>query len=214
MTYAILLKTTRDIRMPKSTTTYFIASTALLSTLSIIFEIIPSFRVPWGMKIDFVGVIWVLSYFLYGLKESLSVSIITTLFILAYSPTGYVGAIMKFVATLPMFLAPATLVQLPFLSNKSSKSFNRILVITLASILALLSRVVIATVVNFYWAIPLWTGIPTNEILDNQILGFNGSILAFVVFVATMNLVQGIVDILVPWIVAYKFKLLDYLGTW
>ena len=96
----------REFGLPKLTKPYFAASVAVLSTLAIIAEIIPSLRVPCGMKINFVGVIWVLAFFLYGLSQALCVSTITTTFILGYSPTAFVGAAMKFIATVPMFLVP------------------------------------------------------------------------------------------------------------
>lgn len=195
--------------MPKDTKTYAVVTTAVLSTLSIIFEVIPSFRIPWGMKIDFVGVVWVLAYFLYGLKEALGVSVITTLFILGYSPTTFVGATMKFIATLPMFLIPAGLMHYPFFSEKMSRSFNRLPVMVMMCVLATSVRLIVTSVVNLYWAIPLFWGITSDAVLE-----VFGGVVPFVVFVASMNLLQSIVDVVVPWILAYKFKLAEYLGTW
>ncbi|MDH5770985.1 MAG: hypothetical protein OEZ25_06845 [Candidatus Bathyarchaeota archaeon] len=195
--------------MPKDTKTYAVVTTAVLSTLSIIFEVIPSFRIPWGMKIDFVGVVWVLAYFLYGLKEALGVSVITTLFILGYSPTTFVGATMKFIATLPMFLIPVGLMHSPFFSEKTSRSFNRLPVMVMMCVLATSVRLIVTSVVNLYWAIPLFWGITSDAVLE-----VFGGVVPFVVFVASMNLLQSIVDVVVPWILAYKFKLAEYLGTW
>lgn len=190
---------------------YRIVSIAMLSSLAIIFDLLPSVRVPWGMKVDFVGTVWVLSYFLYGLSVVLPVSVITTLYITIFSTTGFVGASMKFIATIPMYLIPALVSRLPLFSNRSSKIFNKVLFIIGLCILANIVRLVVATAVNYYWAIPLWTGIPTEEILDTM---FNGSLLAFVTFVAGLNVLQGVIDILVPWILAFKLKLSTMFGTW
>lgn len=195
----------------KLSKSYLLASIAMMSTLAIILDVLPSVRVPWGMKIDFVGTVWVLSYFLYGLSVALPVSIITTLYITIFSVTGFVGATMKFIATIPMFLIPALVSYLPFFSNRSSKIFNKLLLIIGVCILANVVRLVATITVNYYWAIPLWTGIPTNKILDAM---FNGSILGFVVFVAGMNVLQGVVDILVPWVLGFKLKLSTMFGTW
>ncbi|MBS7643426.1 hypothetical protein KEJ26_02430 [Candidatus Bathyarchaeota archaeon] len=189
---------------------YFIVSTAIMAALSIIFELIPSFRVFWGMKIDFVGVIWVLAFFLYGLYEALCVSAITTIFILIYSPTGFVGATMKFVATVPMFLVPAGLLYLPFFTERTSKAFNRVPIIVVACILSVVVRIAVCSFVNYYWAVPLFLGIPSSAVLEK----FGGSILGFVAFVAGMNLLQGIVDVIVPWFLAFKVRLAEYFGTW
>ena len=43
---------------------------------------------------------------------------------------------------------------------------------------------------------------------------FNGSIIAFITFVAGLNVLQGIVDIIVPWLLDFKFKLSTMFGTW
>ena len=190
---------------------YFIASIAMMSTLAIIFDLLPSIRVPWGMKIDFVGTVWVLSYFLYGLSVALPVSVITTIYIAMFSITGFVGATMKLIATAPMFLVPAAVSYLPFFSKRSSKIFNKLLLIVGLCILANVARLLVATTVNYYWAIPLWTGIPTDKIFEAM---FDGSFLAFIVFVAGMNVIQGIVDLFVSWILAYKLKLTTMFGTW
>ena len=195
----------------KLSKSYFLVTVAMLSSLAIIFDLLPSVRVPWGMKIDFVGTVWVLSFFLYGLSVALPVSIITTLYITIFSVTGFVGASMKFIATIPMFLTPALVSYLPFFSNRSSKIFNNLPLIVGLCVLANIVRLLVTTAVNYYWAIPLWTGIPTEKLLDTM---FNGSMLAFIVFVAGMNVLQGVVDILVPWMLAFKLKLSTMFGTW
>ena len=198
----------------KMSKSYLVVSIAMMSALAIIFDIFSDmlpFRVLWGMKIDFVGTVWVLSYFLYNLPVALPVSAITTLYIALFMPTGFVGAIMKFIATIPMFLIPAIVSRLPFFSKRNSKIFNNIFLTVGLCIIANIVRLVLATTVNYYWAIPLWTGTPTDQIVDVM---FSGSFTAFIVFVAGMNVAQGIVDIVVPWVLAFKLKLSTTFGTW
>jgi len=197
--------------MPRPSRSYFLVSVAVMSALSIAFELMPAFRVFWGMKIDFVGTIWVLSFFLYGLTEATYVSLITTLFILIYSPTGLVGALMKFIATLPMVLVPAALSYLPLQPERSSKAYGSIKALLLSAVLANLARIIITSLVNYYWAIPLWTGIPPELLLKVM---FGGSLLNFLIFVASLNILQGVIDIVVPWLLAYKFRLASLFGTW
>ncbi len=198
----------------KMSKSYLVVSIAMMSALAIIFDIFSDmlpFRVLWGMKIDFVGTVWVLSYFLYNLPVARPVSALTTLYIALFMPTGFVGAIMKFIATIPMFLIPAIVSRLPFFSKRNSKIFNNIFLTVGLCILANIVRLVLATTVNYYWAIPLWTGTPTDQIVDVM---FSGSFTAFIVFVAGMNVAQGIVDIVVPWVLAFKLKLSTTFGTW
>ena len=181
----------------------------MLATLSIIFDLLPSIRVPWGMKIDFVGTVWGLGFYLYGLSEALLISAITTIYITLFSPTGLVGATMKFIATVPMFLVPAGMVHLPFFSEKNSRTFSRVPVILVVCVVATTVRVAIASLVNLYWAVPLWWGVTPKIVLQRL-----GGLVPFIAFVASMNVLQSIVDSVLPWFLAFKVKLSDHFGTW
>jgi riboflavin transporter FmnP len=194
-----------------SSKSYFVVSTAILSALAILFDVMSDvfpLRAPWGMKIDFVGTIWVLAYFLYGLKEALSVSVITAIFISMVMPTGFLGATMKLIATIPMFVIPELISQFYGLKRRA-KMFNNIIIITISGILATIVRMVVATLLNLYWAIPLWYNIPQAEVINAL-----GGWVALITLVAGFNVIQGIVDILVSWLLAFKFNLSEYFGTW
>lgn len=194
-----------------SSKSYFVVSTAILSALAILFDVMSDvfpLRAPWGMKIDFVGTIWVLAYFLYGLKEALSVSVITAIFISMVMPTGFLGATMKLIATIPMFVIPELISQF-YGSKRRAKMFSNIIIITISGILATIVRMVVATLLNLYWAIPLWYNIPQAEVINAL-----GGWVALITLVAGFNVIQGIVDILVSWLLAFKFNLSEYFGTW
>ena len=194
-----------------SSKSYFVVSTAILSALAILFDVMSDafpLRAPWGMKIDFVGVIWILAYFLYGLKEALSVSIITAIFISMVMPTGFLGATMKLIATLPMFVIPELIARF-YGSKRRAKIFNNIIIITISGILATIVRLVVATLLNLYWAIPIYYGIPQVEVINAL-----GGWVALITLVAGFNVIQGIVDIFVSWLLAFKFNLSEYFGTW
>lgn len=193
----------------RNSRTYVIIGTAIMAALSIIMDLLPLPRVVWGMKIDLVGAIWVLSFFLYGLKSALGVSSIVAIYIAMFSSTGYVGAVMKFVATVPMFLVPAIMIRLPFFHKKEANTFSSIIVIVAATILASVARLFVATTVNLYWAIPIWFGMTPEGVLAQF-----GGIVPLIVFVASLNVVQGIVDIVVSWALAFKLKLSQYFGAW
>ncbi len=149
----------------RSSRTYILVATAVMSTIAIGMDLLPLPRVIWGMKIDLVGAIWVLTFFLYGWKPALTVSSITAIYIAMFSSTGYVGAVMKFIATIPMFLVPAAMIKLPFFHQKESRVYERIIVIVAATILASLTRLILATAVNLYWAIPIWFGMTPEQAL-------------------------------------------------
>ncbi|MCJ7608402.1 hypothetical protein MUP00_01870, partial [Candidatus Bathyarchaeota archaeon] len=103
----------------------------------------------------------------------------------------------------------AAMINLPFFGKKESRVFERIIVITAATILASVARLFLATAVNLYWAIPIWFGM-TSE----QALAYFGGIVPLIAFVAGLNVVQGIVDILASWALAFKLRLSQHFGTW
>ena len=87
--------------------------------------------------------------------------------------------------------------------------FSNIIIITISGILATIVRMVVATLLNLYWAIPLWYNIPQAEVINAL-----GGWVALITLVAGFNVIQGIVDILVSWLLAFKFNLSEYFGTW
>jgi riboflavin transporter FmnP len=90
--------------------TYKLTAVAMLSCVAAILQIsngvigVPS---GFGMTVDLVGVPIILGFFLFGLDAAMYIAILTTLVITLAAPTSWIGAIMKFTATVPMFLVPA-----------------------------------------------------------------------------------------------------------
>jgi len=89
---------------------YNLALIALLSALAGVLQVfngIIGFPTGFGMTIDLVGVPILLAFFLLGFEAALYTLLITAFLITMLSPTSWLGASMKFAATLPMFLVPA-----------------------------------------------------------------------------------------------------------
>ena len=195
------------------TRSYYIVSIAMFSALAIVFDVFSDafpLRAPWGMKVDFVGTMWVLSYFLYGLSVAFPVSVITTLYIIfGPTPTGFVGGVMKFIATIPMFLIPELVSYLPFFKKRSAQIFSGLFVVIGVCFLASVVRLLVATTANLYWAIPTF-----YNMTPEQALSYFGGLWALIVYIAGFNVLQGIVDIVVSWFLAFKFKLSMMYGTW
>lgn len=194
--------------------TRMVAAAAVFIALLTIFELLPKPRVPWGMSIDFVAVPVMLAFFLFGVRCALLVSagmFIILNFIGFFPP---VGAVMKLVATVPMFLVPALLLYTPlggdFKTPYVFKSLKRVLP---AAVLAIAVRCLVTVVLNYYWAIPIlasvFFGVSWEEYFQTQ---FGGAIWAFVWFIASMNITQGVIDFAVSWLVAFKAKVADLLG--
>ena len=55
----------------------------------------------WGMWIDVVAISWIIAFFLFGVRGSLLVSLVGALIITLFAPDTWLGASMKWIATLP-----------------------------------------------------------------------------------------------------------------
>jgi len=188
-----------------------IAGAAVLAALSVIMQTLPPlFLTPWFMRIDLVAIPWVLCWIFFGFKASILSLLISVPIVGVLGPFagGWVGAIMKSVASIWMFVVPA------FFAWKTG-GIKRFLeskwFYVAVGILAIAIRVVVTVLFNFYFAIPVFFGWTTEDIIEMfsspAYLSFFGHSLgligfgAFVAEVAFWNTVQGAIDVYVSLII-------------
>ncbi|MCX6777822.1 MAG: hypothetical protein NT157_02960 [Candidatus Micrarchaeota archaeon] len=90
--------------------TYVLMATALLSALAIVLQLthgIIGVQTGFGMTVDLVAVPVLLAFFMFGFNAAVEAAFIMALFITFASPETWIGASMKFAATLPMIIVPA-----------------------------------------------------------------------------------------------------------
>lgn len=148
----------------------------------------------FGMWIDIVAVTWVMAYFLFGLRMSLLVSLGGAIVITLFAPDTWLGASMKWVASAPMWLVLG-LWLLAFKKNLSH--YSRAINLFIPVVLALVLRLALVIPLNYYYAIPIWTGMTTAEAFKA---------IPWMV-IAVFNIVQGILDVYIAWILVNKFRL-------
>jgi len=175
-----------------------LAGATLLAPLAVILQIlVPLFATPWGMRIDLVAIPWIICWIIFGLKPALLSLLISAPLVGLLGPFagGWVGATMKSVATIWMFLIPAIFAwkvggTKKFLENKK--------LFVLAGAVALIVRAVVTVIFNFYFAIPFFFYMSPEEIIslfeNVTTLGFIG-IGAYITEVAFWNTLQGIIDL-------------------
>jgi riboflavin transporter FmnP len=184
-----------------------ISIVALMIALSTVFELINHIlplRVPWGMSVDLVAVPVMITFFILGTRYSLLAGVGMFLMLCAFGYANVLGAVMKFAATIPMVLTLGLFLLTP-LRNKVNPimSYRSPWRYGIASVGALAARCAVAVALN-YIALPIFFGMPMSQIIQTV---FFGSIWGFVVFVAGLNITQGIIDLAVPWILVFGFKL-------
>jgi len=175
-----------------------IAGATLLAPLAVILQILPPLFVsPWTMRIDLVAIPWILCWIIFGLKPALLSILISAPLVGFLGPFagGWVGATMKSVASIWMFLIPAIFAWKTggtkrFLENKGF--------FVLVAALTILVRVVVTVIFNFYFAIPFFFNMTPDAIIgffsSVTTLGFIG-LGAYIAEVAFWNIIQGIIDL-------------------
>jgi riboflavin transporter FmnP len=175
-----------------------IAGATLLASLAVILQIfVPLFVTPWGMQIDLVAIPWIICWIIFGLKPALLSILISAPLVGFLGPFagGWVGATMKSVATIWMFLIPAIFA---FKAGGTKKLLENKWLFVLAAVLALSVRALVTVVFNFYFAIPFFFNMTPDDIIGFfsgvTTLGFVG-IGAYITEVAVWNVIQGIIDL-------------------
>ena len=175
-----------------------IAGATLLAPLAVILQIfVPLFITPWGMQIDLVAIPWMICWIIFGLKPAILSLLISAPLVGFLGPFagGWVGATMKSVATIWMFLIPALFA---LQTGETKKLLENKKLFAIAAFLALFVRAIVTVIFNFYFAIPFFFGMSSDAIIGlfegATVLGFVG-IGAYITEVAFWNIIQGIIDL-------------------
>ncbi len=175
---------------------------ALCAILELVNRALP-LRVPWGMSIDFVALPVMIAFLILGTRYSIVTGLGMYAILLVFGFAGFVGGTMKFFATLPMVLVLGALMLTP-LKNREwpSMTYRSIPKYVLAAAIAVIARCAVASAVNYFWAIPIFFSMPIDQVIESF---FFGSIWGFITFVSGMNITQGVLDLVVAWIVVFGF---------
>jgi len=184
---------------------------AALAPISVLFQVSPPiFLTPWFMRLDFVAVPWIICWMLFGFKASLLCMFISAPLIGFLGPFagGWVGALMKISASIWMVAIPALFT----LKTKNSINLlkNKRLFI-LASLTAILIRDLATVFLNLYFAIPVFFGMSSKQVLEfftnprfqsfiSHFLGLTW-FTAYFVEVTFWNTLQSLIDLYISLII-------------
>lgn len=173
-----------------------LALSASLAALSAVVQLIHiGYQSPqWGMWIDVVAVSWMIAFFLFGVKSSFIVSSLGALVITLFAPDTWLGASMKWIATLPMWLG---LYGWMVFRQKDLAYYEKIKNLIVPVVLGIIARSLLVIPLNYYYAIPIWTGMSPEKAM--------AAIPWFVIF--GFNAVQAIIDVVLAWLIVFHFRL-------
>ena len=148
----------------------------------------------FGMWIDIVAVTWIVALLLFDLKMSLLVSLVGALIITLFAPDTWLGAGMKWIASLPIWLFLGIWLNI---LKKDRNYYRQKKNLIVPFLLGLIIRLLIIIPLNYYFAIPIWTGLSSAK-----------AIIAIPWYIiAIFNFIQSAVDVFLAWILVYQFKL-------
>ncbi|MHA1744637.1 MAG: hypothetical protein ACTSWW_01490, partial [Promethearchaeota archaeon] len=194
-----------------------IAGTAVFSALSIILaglsaSFIP--RVPfWQIAyFDPVSLIWISAYFLFGFRTGVLTSIIGAIGLIPFDPSGLIGPVMKFSATIWFILIPELFIRIKTKKKATGAEVSKLTNYLPSVGIAWIIRVPVMIILNFivlnYFGIfdianLAWFG---NE----NITGWNAIIIAVIL----LNTWQTIWDVAIPYILIFTTKIYDQFRIW
>lgn len=174
-----------------------VALLALMLALSLALQLSPlKVKTPWGMDIDFVAVPMVLLYLLYGLETGLLGLALLFFGISMVSGASWLGASMKFFATLSVVLGlelAKRVTRFEIGSPEKASSF-----IALGTVFGILIRAPLMMAMNYYYAIPIWFGVPREQVIP---LVEEFTHLPFWLAISLPNAIQTVVDVVVAFLV-------------
>lgn len=178
-----------------------LAGAIILAPLAVILQVLPPIFVsPWAMRVDLVAIPLMICWLIFGLKSALLSLLISAPLIGFLGPFagGWVGATMKSVATIWMFLIPGIIA---WKTGGTRNLLENKRLFLAASVLAIIIRVIVTVIFNFYFALPLFFPdyFPNPEAIisyfsEKTIFGFAG-IAAYIIEIAFWNIIQGIIDL-------------------
>lgn len=173
-----------------------IALAASLAAVSAVVQLIHiGYQSPqFGMWIDIVAVTWIVALFLFGLRMSLIVSLIGAVIITLFAPETWLGAGMKWLASAPIWIFLGLWAFKKESITSYYASYKRLI---LPLIVGIVIRCAIIIPLNYFYAIPIWTGMTPAKAM----------VLIPWYIIALFNIVQSIVDVAFAWILVYSFRL-------
>ncbi len=174
---------------------YALTAASMLIAISVVFQIAHiGIQTQWGIWIDLVAIPWILAYFLFGFRIGGLTALISSGIIAIIAPSGMIGALMKLAATLPMIIVPAAIL---YILKLKLGDFEKPKIFLIALISAIIVRGAFMLPFNYYFAIPVYFGMPTAEAM-----AFLPPIILF-----GLNAIQGAIDFCIAWVLVFKYKL-------
>lgn len=213
----ILPGETKAIRSKKSQFIIQLSGGAIFGALSIVVAIVLSpiintSRIPvWQIALfDPTSWIWVICFLIFGLYAGLLSCLTGSFGLLLIDPSGWIGPIFKFCATVPLIVIPYFIFKL-----KESQKLKSPRNYTLSGVISTAVRMVAMIGLNFLFFATVW-GIENLPYVTLEVFGLGNitGVTAVLIFTPIINLYTSALDLIVPYFLVFVSKLDEKFGFW
>ncbi|MFX0080646.1 MAG: hypothetical protein ACFE94_02735 [Candidatus Hodarchaeota archaeon] len=204
------------VRTRSSQVTIHIAGGAIFGALSavvsfVLSPIINASRIPgWQIAMfDPTSWVWIICFLIFGVYSGLICCCTGAIGLLLIDPSGWVGPLFKFSATVPLILIPFFIFKLNESQKlKDPKNF------VISGAISTLVRIAIMLPLNLLFFATIWS--EWFEFMDLEIIGLGNitGLSAVLIFNPIINLYTSALDLTVPYFLVFGPKLDEKFGFW
>ena len=204
------------VRTKRSQLTIQIAGGAIFGALSavvafVLSPIINASRIPgWLIAMfDPVSWVWIICFLIFGVYAGLMSSITGSFGLLIIDPSGWVGPIFKFFATIPLILIPYFIFKL-----KESQKLKNPRNYAFSGVVSIAVRIVAMLGLNLLFFATIWSAWFLS--MNLEVIGIANitGLSAILIFTPIINLYTSVLDLLIPYFLVFGLKLDEKFGFW
>lgn len=210
------------VRSKKSDLIIQLAGGAIFGALStvmavVLSPIINASRITgWGIALfDPTSWVWIICFLVFGTYAGLISCLTGSFGLLLIDPSGWIGPVFKFTATVPLIVIPFLILKLWERNVTNSSKVRNPRNFALTGIISVIVRILVMIGMNFLFFVTVW-GLDVLPHVNLEVLGLVDitGVSAVLIFTPIINLYAGALDLAVPYFLVFGPKLDEKFGFW
>jgi len=172
--------------------------------------------VGWGIAMfDPTSWVWIICFLIFGTYAGLISCVTGSFGLLLIDPSGWIGPVFKFCATVPLIIIPLLILKLREKDITNSLKVKNPRKYVATGVISIVVRIGVMIGMNFLFFITVW-GIDKLPYVSLEVLGLGDitGVTAVLIFTPIINLYAGALDLAVPYFLVFGSKLDEKFGFW
>jgi len=170
----------------------------------------------WGIAMfDPTSWVWIICFLIFGTYAGLISCATGSFGLLLIDPSGWIGPVFKFCATVPLIIIPLLILKLREKDVTNSLKVKNPRKYVLTGVISIVVRIGAMIGLNFLFFVTVW-GIENLPYVSLEVLGLGDitGVAAVLIFTPIINLYAGVLDLAVPYFLVFGPKLDEKFGFW